>query len=213
MTNAISETRVILADDHSIARAGFSLLLKKIPGVTVCAEAANGRELIELACALNPDVIFTDIQMPVLDGLTAISEIRKSAPNIPCVVVSMFESGEAVRRAAKSGAVGYIMKNASAQEFGNAIDSLKYQGSYFSPAVAALLLCREESAPDKILSERQIAIVRLMAKGKSTKEIAFELNVSTKTVDSHRAQLLERLEFNDPARITRYALRHNLLEF
>lgn len=211
-TPPATTTKLIVADDHALARAGFSLLLEKIHGVSVIAQAANGKELVDLTRALKPDVVLTDIQMPVMDGLDAIMQIRQSDPETQCVVVSMFDNGETVRKAAACGAAGYIMKNASALEFASALDSLRHRGTYFSPSVAALLLAKDENSPEALLTERQIAIVKLIASGLSTKEIAFELKLSTKTVDSHRGHILERLKFNDPASLTRYAIKHKLIK-
>jgi DNA-binding NarL/FixJ family response regulator len=206
-----TQVRVVLADDHALTRAGFRLLLEQVPGVEVIAEAGDGDELVGLARSLEPDIVFTDIDMPRKGGIDAIREISDSAPGVRCVVVSMHNTAEMVKLAAASGAAGYVMKDAPALEFQNAITSVMTRGSYYSPAVAMLLLSKTQPTPSEVLTERQVEIVKLMAGGQSTKEIAYALNLSTKTVDAHRARIMERLQINDIANLTRYALRHGLV--
>jgi DNA-binding NarL/FixJ family response regulator len=209
--NPETPVRVVLADDHAMTRAGFRLLLELVPGVEVIAEAGDGDELVALARSLEPDIVFTDIDMPRKSGIDAIREISDSAPTVRCVVVSMHNTAEWVKLASASGAAGYVMKDAPSHEFQNAIASVMARGSYYSPAVASLLLSKTPPTPHDVLTERQIEIVKLMAGGQSTKEIAYALNLSTKTVDAHRARIMERLQINDVANITRYALRHGLI--
>lgn len=206
-----TRVRVVLADDHVLTRAGFRLLLEQVPGVEVVAEAGDGDELVGFARSLEPDIVFTDIEMPRKGGLDAIREISDSVPEVRCVVVSMHNTAEMVKLAAASGAVGYVMKDAPALEFRNAITSVTARGTYYSPTVAGLLLSKTEPAAHQVLTERQIEIVKLMASGRSTKEIAYDLNLSTKTVDAHRARIMERLQINDVASITRYALKQRLV--
>ncbi len=209
--NLPTRVRVLLADDHALTRAGFRLLVEQVPDVEVVAEAGDGEELLVLARALLPDIVFTDVEMPKKGGLDAIREITDTLPDVRCVVVSMHNTAGMVKQAAASGAVGYVMKDAPAQEFRSAIASVMARGSYYSPAVAMLLLSKAEPTPLEVLTERQIEIVKLMANGRSTKEIAYDLSLSTKTVDAHRARIMERLQINDLASITRYALKHRLV--
>jgi DNA-binding NarL/FixJ family response regulator len=206
-----TQVRVVLADDHGLTRAGFRLLLEQVPGVEVVAEAGDGEELVRVASALAPDIVFTDIDMPKKDGIAAIRELSNSHPDIRSVVVSMHNTAVMVKRAAAAGAAGYVMKDASTQEFGNAIRNVLERGTYWSSAVAGLLLSKSEPLPEEILTERQLEIVKLLATGQSAKEIAYALNLSTKTVDAHRARIMERLQLNDVASLTRYALKHHLV--
>lgn len=207
-----AKTRIVLADDHALARAGFRMLLEQQPGTEVIAEARDGAELVSLAIALDPDIVFTDIEMPGMGGLEAIRAIADAAPRVRCVVLSMHEDAAMVKLASASGAAGYLMKSASAQEFAQAVQAVTARGSYWSPAVAALLLTTSEPAPEELLTERQIEIVKRMASGQSAKEIAYELDLSSKTVDAHRARIMERLQLHDVASITRYAIKHRLVK-
>lgn len=202
---------VVVADDHALLRAGFTMLLEQIPGVEVAGEAGNGVELVALVESVNPDIVFTDIDMPKMDGLEAIARLAKSRPRVRYLVLSMHDTAEMVRRAAGSGANGYLMKNASAQELRTAIDTVMSRGSYYSPSVAALLLAPGTPGPSELLTQRQIEIVKRLARGQSSKEIAFELGLSAKTVDAHRAGIMQRLEISDVASLTRYAIKHGLV--
>lgn len=206
-----AQVRVVLADDHALTRAGFRLLLEQVPGVEVVAEAGDGEELVRVASALAPDIVFTDIDMPHKDGIAAIRELSNSNPDVRSVVVSMHNTAAMVKRAAAAGAAGYVMKDASAQEFGNAIRNVLERGTYWSSAVAGLLLSKSEPLPEDILTERQLEIVKLLATGQSAKEIAYALTLSTKTVDAHRARIMERLQLGDIASLTRYALKHRIV--
>ena len=204
--------RVILADDHALLRSGLAALLEQVEGIEVVAEAGDGEEMIRLAEALKPDIVFSDIEMPGRDGLDAIEHLRRSIPQVRCIVVSMHGTAEMVKRAAQAGAAGYVMKNASAQELRTAIDTVLDRGSYFSPSITALLLSPKEPGPRDVLTGRQIEILKLMARGLSTKEIAFELELSPKTVDAHRARIMGRLDLTDIASLTRYAVRKGLVK-
>lgn len=203
--------RVILADDHEVVRFGLRSLLESLEGVEVVAEASEGGELVQLADSLQPDLVFTDISMPGVSGIEAIQQISKLQPKVRCVVVSMADTADVVKRAAASGAAGYLMKNASLQEMRTAVDAVMSKGSYFSPEVAGLLLKPSTPGPADLLTERQVEILKLLAQGLSTKEIAYELKLSPKTVDVHRAHIMERLEITDVANLTRYAIRHGLV--
>jgi DNA-binding NarL/FixJ family response regulator len=203
--------RLILADDHTLTRAGLGMLLEEIEGVEVVAQAANGEELIRKAEALEPDIVFTDIAMPGIDGLEAIRRLARSRPKVRCLVVSMHDTVEMVRRACDAGAVGYMMKNASAQELGMAIGHVLRGETYFSPAVSALLLASAEPHPCDLLTDRQLEVLAMVANGKSSKEIADTLRLSPRTVDVHRARIMDRLQVHEVASLTRYAIRNGLV--
>jgi DNA-binding NarL/FixJ family response regulator len=204
--------RVVLADDHDLVRSGIKALLGMIDGVEVVAEARDGRELVTVVETLMPDVVMTDIAMPNMDGLDAIAEIHGRHPQVRLVVLSMNDTVEAVKRAVANGASGYLMKDAPPYELEQALRGVMTSGRYFSPAVAHLLLMPSEPAPQDLLTARQLEILTLIAQGRASKEIAFKLGLSPKTVDVHRARIMERLELNDVASLTRYAVRTGLIK-
>jgi DNA-binding NarL/FixJ family response regulator len=204
--------RVVLADDHDLVRSGIKALLESIDGVEVIAEARDGRELIQLVESLKPDLAMTDISMPGMDGITAISEIHSRMPEVRILVLSMYDTVDFVKRAVASGACGYLMKDAPPFELEQAVRSVVSTGSYFSSAIAQRLLQPSEPTASDELTERQVEILTLIAQGKASKEIAFELGLSPKTVDVHRARIMERLRLNDIASLTLYAVRKGLVK-
>jgi DNA-binding NarL/FixJ family response regulator len=204
--------RVVLADDHDLVRSGIKALLSMIEGVEVIAEARNGRELINLVESLNPDVVMTDISMPVMDGITAISEIHGKHPEVRLLVLSMYDTVDFVKRAVANGACGYLVKDAPPFELEQALRGVMAIGSYFSPAIAQRLLQPSEPTVNDELTHRQVEILTLIAQGRASKEIAFELGLSSKTVDVHRARIMERLRLNDIANLTLYAVRKGLIK-
>jgi DNA-binding NarL/FixJ family response regulator len=211
--NAPSQTvRVVLADDHDLVRSGIKALLSMVEGVQVIAEARDGKELIALVDDLLPDVVMTDISMPGMDGITAISEIHARHPEVRLLVLSMYDTVDFVKRAVANGACGYLMKDSPPFELEQAMRSVMATGSYFSPAIAQRLLQPSEPTADDELTHRQVEILKLIAQGRASKEIAYELGLSPKTVDVHRARIMERLRLNDIASLTLYAVRKGLVK-
>jgi DNA-binding NarL/FixJ family response regulator len=204
--------RVVLADDHDLVRSGIKALLSMVEGVEVIAEAHDGSELVGLVESLMPDVVMTDISMPGMDGITAISEIHSKHPEVRLLVLSMYDTVDFVKRAVANGACGYLMKDAPPFELEQALRSVMATGSYFSPAIAQRLLQPSEPTVDDELTHRQVEILKLIAQGKASKEIAYELGLSPKTVDVHRARIMERLRLNDIASLTLYAVRKGLIK-
>lgn len=204
--------RVVLADDHDLVRSGIKALLSMVEGVEVIAEARDGKELVTLVEDLKPDVVMTDISMPGMDGITAISEIHGKHPEVRLLVLSMYDTVDFVKRAVSNGACGYLMKDAPPFELEQALRSVMATGSYFSPAIAQRLLQPSEPTVDDELTHRQVEILKLIAQGKASKEIAYELGLSPKTVDVHRARIMERLRLNDIASLTLYAVRKGLIK-
>lgn len=204
--------RVVLADDHDLVRSGIKALLSMIDGVQVVAEARDGLELIRLVESLKPDIVMTDISMPRMDGITAISQIHALYPKVRLLVLSMYDTVDFVKRAVASGACGYLMKDAPPFELEQAVRSVMATGSYFSPAIAQRLLQPSEPTINDELTQRQIEILKLIAQGRASKEIAFQLGLSPKTVDVHRARIMERLRLNDIASLTLYAVRKGLIK-
>jgi DNA-binding NarL/FixJ family response regulator len=204
--------RVVLADDHDLVRVGIQGLFELLPDVEVVADASSGEELLSLLEHVTPDLVITDIQMPGIDGLDAVARIRRGHPALPILVLSMHDTADFVQRAMASGANGYLMKNAAPAELQHAVQAMLATGSYVNARVARLLMERVESCADDGLSRRQIEILSMLAGGLSSKEIGYELGLSPKTVDVHRARIMERLQVRDVASLTRYAVRRGLVK-
>jgi DNA-binding NarL/FixJ family response regulator len=204
---------VVLADDHDLVRSGLKALLATIPGVQVIGEARNGHELLAyLDSRPHPDIVITDIAMPSMDGFAAIRAIRARYPDLRVLVLSMYDTADFVRRAAESGASGYIMKDAPPEELAHGLHMMMESGSYYSGAVAQRLLQRAEPTAGDELTVRQVEILTLLAQGKTSKQIGYELGLSPKTVDVHRARIMQRLGLSDLANLTLYAVRKGLVK-
>jgi DNA-binding NarL/FixJ family response regulator len=210
--------RVLLADDHTLVRAGVKALLVRIPGVEVVGEAANGREALRLMKGLAPDVALMDIAMPELNGLDATAHAARDHPGVRVIIVSMHASEPYVQEALAAGAAGYLLKDADLDELERAIRSVMRGGRYLTPAVSRHLIggsrggASAEAPRGGALSARQREVLQLVAEGRSTREIAERLHLSVKTVESHRAQLMEKLQIFEVAGLTRYAIRTGLIQ-
>jgi DNA-binding NarL/FixJ family response regulator len=208
--------RVLLADDHSLVRAGIRSLLGGMADVQVVGEAASGEQALELAARQQPDVVLMDIAMKGITGLEAAARMRETHPAVRVVILSMHSGEEYVLQALRAGAAGYLLKDAATGELELALRSVMRGESWLSPAVSRQVVegyvqrSGAEAAPD-VLTARQREVLRLVAGGKSTKEIAFFLNLSVKTVETHRAQIMERLGIRDVPGLVRYALRTGLV--
>ncbi len=208
--------RVVLADDHALVRAGMRSLLGAMAQVQVVGEAASGEEALALAERERPDVVLMDIAMKGMTGLEAASRMREQHPGVRVVILSMHAGEEYVLQAMRAGAVGYLLKDAATGELELALRSVMRGESWFSPAVSRQVVegyvqrVGGEAAVD-VLTPRQREVLKLVAGGKSTKEIAFDLNLSVKTVETHRAQIMERLGIRDVAGLVRYALKTGLV--
>jgi DNA-binding NarL/FixJ family response regulator len=207
---------VVLADDHDMVRAGLRLLLEASKGIRVIGEARDGDELLEVLCCLQrvsepPKVVVTDVSMPRLDGLAAIAAIRKLHPGIRTLVLTMHDTLDAVRSAVRKGADGYLVKDAAVQDLEHAVRTLAAGGTFYSNCATRCLLEAEEPAPADELTTRQLEILSLIARGCSSKRTALELGLSSKTVDVHRARIMDRLQIRDIPGLTRYAIRKRLI--
>lgn len=213
----MSEIRALLVDDHALVRAGLRTLLESIDGVAVVAEAGNGEEALRLAAELQPDLVVMDIAMPRLSGLDAAAHIREALPGTRVLVLSMHASEDYVRRALRSGASGYLLKDAAAVELELAVRAVICGETYLSPRVSTQVVDQYVRGPGvppgpvDALTPRQREILQLIAKGRSTKQIAHQLSLSVKTVETHRAQLMERLGLRDVASLVRLAIRAGLV--
>ncbi|ANO51756.1 response regulator [Woeseia oceani] len=207
----MARTRLALIDDHQIVRDGLKALLQDLDHCEVIAEGGSGEEAIRLAD--NPDiqVFLMDIAMPGISGLDAAAHINKSRPDIKTIILSMHATGEYVRRALSCGAAGYMLKNMAPSELERAIRIVAAGGQYLSPALGDVMAeSIDVSASLNLLSNRQREILRLLAEGMSTREIAELLSISAKTVETHRSQLMQKLDIFDVPGLVKYAIRQGL---
>jgi len=213
----MSALRVVLADDHALVRAGIRMLLETLPDVEVVGEAGNGREALDLVKKLTPDVVILDISMTELGGLEALPRIAREFPSTKVLILSGHANEEYVLRALRSGAAGYLLKDAAAEELGLAIKAVAQDQTYLSPSVSRTVVesylqrAAGDEGPLEQLTERQREILQLIAEGRNTKEIADLLGIGIKTVETHRLQLMNRLDIHDVAGLVRYAIRTGLI--
>ena len=213
---ASSPIRVLLVDDHALVRAGIRSLLGAMTNVHVVGEAASGEEALAIAEREHPDVVLMDIAMKGISGLEATARLRERDPGIRVVILSMHSGEEYVLQALRAGAAGYLLKDAATGELELALRSVIRGESWLSPAVSRQVVegyvqrVGGES-PAEVLTARQREVLSLIAAGKSTKEIAYALSLSVKTVETHRAQIMERLGIRDVPGLVRYALRTGLV--
>lgn len=206
--------RVLLADDHHLVRAGLRALLDAMPDVEVVAEVADGAEAVRLAIELVPDIALLDIAMPKLGGLPALHRIKAAGLATRVVLLSMYDNDEYVTEAVRAGAAGYIVKDAAVEELALALHAVWRGDHYLSPSISRKLSQAFSAGPQRTgsaLTARQTEILRLVARGRSSKEIARDLTLSIKTVETHRAQIMDRLDIRDVAGLVRYAIRNGLV--
>jgi len=215
----VTPVRVVLADDHALVRAGIRALLAGIGGVEVIGEAQDGHEVIQLVDRLRPRLVLMDIAMPGLNGLEATARIVKSHPGTAVIILSMHVGEEYALQALKAGASGYLLKDADLTELELGIAAVARGETYLSPAVSKLLVAdyrrratgQEPRDPLERLTSRHREVLQLIAEGRTTKEIAAKLKLSVKTVETHRAQLMDRLDIHDVAGLVRFAIRWGLI--
>jgi DNA-binding NarL/FixJ family response regulator len=213
----MTATRVLLADDHGLVRAGIRALIEKIPNVQVVGEASTGRAALELVKSKLPNLVLMDIGMAELGGLEALPRITKDFPGVKVIILSAHANEEYVIRALRSGAAGYMLKDAATAELELAITSVTEDKTYLSPSISRTVIndylqrVGGPISPLEQLTPRQREILQLVAEGKSTKEIAYDLDIGIKTVESHRLQLMDRLNIHDVPGLVRYAVRSGLV--
>ncbi len=210
-------TSVLVADDHGIVREGLRRLLEAEGDLTVCGEASDGREVLEQVAEHHPQVVVLDINMPKLGGLETLERLRSGHPDVKVILLSVHGDSPFVRSAVSLGADGYVLKNGRASEVLSAVRAVVKGGSYFSPAVAREIVeqvraPKRASEPFSLLSSREREVLHLIADGLSAKEIAAQLEISTKTVEAHRTSLMRKLGARKATELVRYALRHGLIE-
>ena len=212
--------RILLADDHTLVRAGIRSLLEQVPNVEVVAEANDGRDALRLIHEHQPDIVFMDVTMQGLNGLDATAQITKTCPGVQVIMLSMHKNEEYVSQALRVGAAGYLLKDAATTELELAVQAVARGETYLSPAVSKHVVDRylqrvnnttERASEPTRLTVRQREILQLIAEGHTTKQIAGLLHLSTKTVETHRSQLMDRLGIRHIAGLVRYAVRTGLV--
>ena len=210
--------RILIADDHDVVRTGLRQLLLERRGWEVCGEAKTGREAVTMALQAKPDVVVMDIGMPELNGLEAARQIRKSLPNTEIVILSLHLSDELVYEIVQAGVRGYVLKSDANRDLVNAVEALS---TFFTAKVSEMMLdgfCNRKPRAGQNggvrdrLTSRQREIVQLLAEGKSSKEVAVALNISVKTAETHRANIMRKLELHSVSELVRYAVKNQIIE-
>lgn len=213
--------RILVADDHEVVRRGVRGLVESRPDWIVCGEATNGREAVERAGRLAPDVVILDIAMPELNGLEAARRIHKAAPRTEVLILTMHRSEELVRQVLAAGARGYLLKSDAGRDLLAAVEAVADHRPFFTPRVAEQVvrgyLAGETAASERGPSEHELTarereIVQLLAEGRSNKEIATRLDIQTKTVETHRANVMRKLDLHGLSDLVRYAIRNRIVE-
>jgi DNA-binding NarL/FixJ family response regulator len=217
--------RILIADDHEVARGGIRALLESHPGWEVCGEAKDGREAVEFASQLNPDLILLDIGMPNLNGLEAARQILAAAPEVAILILTMHDSDQVVREVLRAGARGFLLKSDAGRELVAAVEALQRQRTFFTTRVSQMVLegyldrdTREDGRQVKcaevgdVLTAREREVIQLLAEGKTSKEVAVTLHLSVKTAETHRTNLMPKLGLHSVADLTRYAVRNGIVQ-
>jgi DNA-binding NarL/FixJ family response regulator len=213
--------KILVADDHEVVREGLRALLEKQPGWTVCAEASNGREAVERAVALRPDVVIMDLAMPELNGLEATRSILRESPRTAILILSARDSEELVREVLAAGARGFVLKTDAARDLVVAVEGLRHGRPFFSARVAELVLrgflqgglvVELDRNRPPALTVREREVLQLLAEGHSNKEVAATLSIGVKTAEAHRANLMRKLAVRSIPDLVRYAIRNHLVE-
>jgi len=216
----MDKTRIVIADDHEVVRKGLRAILEAHPGWEVCGEAADGRSAVERAEELRPDVIVVDIGMPHLNGLEATRQILKNQPDTKVLVLSVYESEQLVEEVLDAGARGYVLKSDASRDLVRAIEELQRNHTFFTSRVGQLVLetylgrrahgkMKGGSSP---LTPREREVVQLLAEGKSSKEVAVALNLSVKTAETHRANIMRKLDVHSISELVLYAVKNNIVQ-
>jgi len=216
---SINKVRVLLADDHGVVRKGLRFLLERQPDMEVVGEAADGREAVSLAAEVNPDIIIMDIAMPLLNGIDATAQIVKRNPKVGVIILSMHSDEGYLVRILTAGAKGYLLKDSADADIVRAVQAVARSKPFFSPQIAQTLLedymrqMKQQGLQDsyELLTDREKEILQLLAEGKSNKEVAALLSLSVYTVETHRANLMQRLNLHSTAEIVLYAVRKKII--
>jgi len=212
--------RLLVADDHEIVRKGFRAILEAQQDCEVIGEAGDGRRAVEMTKELRPDIVVLDISMPLLNGLEAARQIMKSRPQTKVLILTMHESDSLIREVLDTGARGYILKTDASRDLVSAVEALRRNKTFFTSRVAQMILDgylkgdapAEGDATRDRLTPRQREIVQLLAEGKSSKEIAVTLGLSVKTAETHRANIMRKLDCHSVSEVVRYAIRNKIID-
>jgi DNA-binding NarL/FixJ family response regulator len=215
----MKKIRILLADDHSLVRKGLRLLLERAPDLEVAGEAADGREAVRLAETLEPDIIIMDIAMPQWNGIDATAQIVKQNPRIGVIILSMHSDESYLMRALTAGAKGYLLKDSAEEDLLRAVQAVAQGRPFFSPVIAQALLedyvrqLQQRGLQDtyELLTDREKQVLQLLAEGKSNKEVATLLDLSPYTVETHRTNLMQKLNLHNTAEIVLYAMRKKII--
>ena len=216
-----NQLRILIADDHELVRRGLKALLLSKAGWVVCAEASNGREAVALATQHRPDVIVMDIAMPDLNGLEATRKIRTTLPNSEVLVLSLHYSDQLVREIVDAGARSYLLKSDACTDLLTAVEALARHRSFFTSGAGQVLMDRFRNGDSETetcvlvrqaLTAREREILQLLAEGKSTKEVAAVLGLSTKTAETHRSNIMRKLDIHSVSGLVRYAVKNHIIE-
>jgi DNA-binding NarL/FixJ family response regulator len=212
--------RILVADDHEVVRKGLVSLLQAQPEWQVCGEAGDGREAVEKALELKPDVLILDIGMPTLNGLEATRQILKTNPHARVLILTLHDSDQVVREVLNAGARGFLLKSDAARDLVAAVEALRHDKTYFTSKVATMVLegYLKGGTPGAVISPgrnrltpREREIVQLLAEGKSTKEVAVALGLSVKTAETHRSNIMRKLQLHSVSDLVLYAVRNNIV--
>jgi len=214
----MSVLRILIADDHEVARRGVRALLENHPGWEVCGEAADGREAVSAASRLKPDLVLLDIGMPSLNGLDATRQILDAAPATRVLILTMHDSEQVVREVLAAGALGFLLKSDAGQDLVAAVEALQYGRTFFTTRVAQLVLegylhpgAENAHSFRSVLTPREREVIQLLAEGRTTKEVATTLNLSVKTAETHRTNLMRKLDLHSVVDLTLYAVRNGIV--
>jgi two-component system, NarL family, response regulator NreC len=207
--------RILLTDDHAVVRQGFKMILAAQPDMEIVGEAGNGREAIELAGRLKPDVVVMDVAMPELNGIEATRRIAESAPHARVLALSMHKDSVYVREVLRAGARGYLLKDSVAGDLVSAVRAVARGEGYLSPGVSDAVLDdyrKHVTNPIDLLTSREREVLQMLAEGKTNKEIASVLNLSVYTIDAHRGRIMEKLNLHSINDLVRFAVRNGLID-
>lgn len=214
--------RILVADDHEVARRGIRAILESHSGWEVCGEAKDGRETIDMVARVNPDVVLLDIAMPSLNGLEAARQILASAPDTAILILTMHDSDQTIREVLRAGARGFLLKSDAGRDLVSAVEALQERRTFFTNKVSQMVLDgfldrREDNSSvspethNDILTTREREVIQLLAEGKTSKEVAVTLNLSVKTAETHRTNLMRKLGLHSVADLTRYAVQNGIV--
>ncbi|HTS34752.1 MAG TPA: response regulator transcription factor [Candidatus Solibacter sp.] len=213
--------RILVADDHDVARRGIRSVLESRAGWEVCGEAKDGREAIALAATCKPDLILLDIGMPNLNGLEAARQILAASPDALILILTMHDSDQIVREVLRAGARGFLLKSDAGRDLIAAVEALQQQRTFFTTKVSQMVLNgflnrENQELPEEeeldVLTSREREVIQLLAEGKTSKEVAATLNLSVKTAETHRTNLMRKLDLHSVADLTRYAVRNGIVQ-